>query len=218
MFIWYFFAVLFVFLPSATLAETIEVQIKNITNGQTMTPPLIAAGACTTSVFSLGNAASSKIERLAEGGDTNSLAAWFRGVGWITHTGSSPIYPGQWYVIRLYAPVVTPQSNLCLFVGGMLVPTNDGFYAIQNLRVHGNLGKTLYLPGYDAGTEYNSELCFEMPAPDACGFLGEGYNPTRDPQEGRIVFHPGILGIGNIDRATNYFDNRTVGILRIYLK
>ncbi|MEK7173456.1 MAG: spondin domain-containing protein [Patescibacteria group bacterium] len=212
---------LFILLFSVSIsrAEILEVRVKNIMTGQIMTPPLIAVGVCTSSVFSLGSMASVGVEKLAEGGLTTDLAQWFRGKGWTTITGSA-VYPGKWYITTLQVPVIIPPSNLCLFVGGMLVPTNDGFYAVQNLRVRSSLALTIFIPAYDAGTEFNDELCAHMPAPDACGSTGEGYNPLKNPLEGLITFHRGIHGYedSQLDPRVNDFDTRTVGILYLLLR
>jgi hypothetical protein len=78
---------------------------------------------------------------------------------------------------------------------GMLVTTNDSFFALNGvaLPTHGSV--TYYSPAYDAGSEVNNEDCTFIPGPP-CGNGG-----VRMPTgaEGYVYIHSGIHGGGGLD-------------------
>ena len=81
----------------------------------------------------------------------------------------------------------------------MILPTNDGFVAMNSKRIRPHGRTTSYLPAYDAGTEMNDEDCNNIPGPlPSCGG-GEGYNPESG--EGFVYPHPGIHGENEIFAA-----------------
>jgi hypothetical protein len=90
-----------------------------------------------------------------------------------------------------------------LSVTAMLIPTNDGFFA-----VNGEIGPvgsertvTYFSPAYDAGTEANDELCAHIPGPPTvCS--GEGFNPSREGDVNFVHVHSAIHGVGNLSTAT----------------
>lgn len=208
-------------LASQAMAEILEVRLKNITH-QVFSSPLVATGPCTAGVFSLGNPASVAVEQMAEGGSTSALAQWFLNRGWVTNSPGTPVYPGQVRTTMLTVPVVVPPSNLCMFVGGMLVQTNDGFFAIQGLPVRSYLARTVYLPAYDSGTECNSERCADLPPGSIaeCGPGGIGFTPFGCPHEGFITSHAGIHGYedSQIDPKVNNFTSDKVGWIYMLLR
>ncbi|WP_218142992.1 spondin domain-containing protein [Nitrosomonas marina] len=81
------------------------------------------------------------------------------------------------------------QSHLSLFA--MLLPTNDGFIALNNMALPQNGSVQYYLNAYDAGTETNTESCEDIPGP-LCG--GTGQSPN-DAGEGFVHIHTGIRGL-----------------------
>ena len=77
----------------------------------------------------------------------------------------------------------------------MILPTNDGFVAMNSKRTN-PCGTTItYLSAYDAGTEMNDEDCDNIPGPLSCGG-GEGYNMASG--EGFVYPHPGTHGENEI--------------------
>ena len=78
----------------------------------------------------------------------------------------------------------------------MLVPTNDGFFALNGARgpARRRRDSTRFSPAYDAGTEINDELCPSIPGPDCGGNGGEN-------EEGVVHIHSGIHGIGHLQPA-----------------
>ena len=77
---------------------------------------------------------------------------------------------------------------------GMLATTNDAFTAISSKALP-KRSVSYMAETYDAGSEYNNELCIEIPGPP-CG----GTNAANDNDgEGFISIHNGVNGIGDLD-------------------
>jgi hypothetical protein len=131
---------------------------------------------------------------LAEAGDTGRLTALLSGMPEVldvTDSGS-PLPPGQSVVVH----VETTGGFDHISVAAMLVPTNDGFFAINGVEgPTGNTTLTLFSPAYDAGTEANDELCAHIPGPPTV-CTGEGINSSREGAQGYVHIHRGIHGIG----------------------
>jgi hypothetical protein len=130
---------------------------------------------------------------LAEAGDTGRLTALLSGMPEVldvTDSGS-PLPPGQSVVVH----VETTGGFDHISVAAMLVPTNDGFFAM-----------TLFSPAYDAGTEANDELCAHIPGPPTV-CTGEGINSSREGAQGYVHIHRGIHGIGDLTTADREWRN-----------
>ena len=50
----------------------------------------------------------------------------------------------------------------------MILPTNDGFVAMNSKRTNPYGTTTTYLSAYDVGTEMNDEDCDNIPGPSSC--------------------------------------------------
>ena len=175
-------------------ARQYEITFTNITHGAILTPPIFATSTSQIDVFELGEPASLGLEMLAEGGMTDELKAELEAVGLqdVLQT-EAPVMPGESITVKLEG---NRRSHLNL--ASMLLPTNDGFVALNGPQIWQRKGEMeFYLAAYDAGTEENDELCTSIPGPQ-CG--GEGYN--EDPGEGMVVPHPGIHGEGDLSRRT----------------
>ena len=93
-------------------------------------------------------------------------------------------------------------------VTAMLIPTNDGFFAVNDAEgPNGQESITLFSPAYDAGTERNDETCASIPGPNfiECGGPGGGGAPGGG--EGYVHIHAGIHGIGDLDPALRDWRN-----------
>ena len=92
---------------------------------------------------------------------------------------------------------------------GMLVTTNDAFFGLDNFRVESNAqNQRVGVRAWDAGTEFNNELCAFIPGPP-CG------NPfVRDTAdaEGFIHIHSGIHGTGDLSANDWQWQNPVVSI------
>ena len=183
-----------------------EVTITNLTRGQQFTPILVAAHKSNVKLFELGKPASIELVTLAEEGNPAPLAAALAalpGTGQVV-TGSGLTNPGASTTLV----VVGRRGFGFLSVAAMLIPTNDGFFALNGVALpRGNDMLTLTAPAYDAGSERNDELCVSIPGPffAECGGSGGGGKPGGG--EGYVHIHAGIHGIGNLPAATRDWRN-----------
>ena len=170
-----------------------EVTVTNLTRGQSFTPILVATHRAGVILFETGQPASPELAILAEGGSTAPLTANLVANPEVHDVITIPglLGPGASVTAR-----VKTQGNFNhLSMASMLIPTNDGFFALENVRgPRGNRRQEFESPAYDAGSEPNDELCGNIPGP-VCG--GEGASPNAGG-EGVVHIHAGIHGIGNL--------------------
>jgi len=174
----------------------VEVTITNITRNQIFSPPVVISHSEGFQLFELGQAASDELYPLAEDGDTTPLTEQIAGLPSVLEyaVAAGPVMPGESVTLE-----VTIRGNFrFVSVAGMLVTTNDGFFAIRGERASFFSQKTFEAEAYDAGSEANTESCDFIPGPP-CGKSG-----VRDTAEaeGYVHIHAGIHGIGNIDAST----------------
>jgi hypothetical protein len=183
-----------------------EVTITNLTRGQQFTPILVASHKAGVKLFDLGKPASSELATLAEEGNTAPLAAALGlspDVGEVV-TGSGLTNPGATTKLIVHGR----RGFGHLSVAAMLIPTNDGFMAINTAPLpRGNDVATLLVPAYDAGGERNDELCASIPGPFFAECGGSGGGAKAGEGEGYVHIHAGIHGIGNLPAATRDWRN-----------
>ena len=178
---------------SGSEGEKFDVSVTNLTRGQQFTPILVVSHEKGVNLFTLGEAASGALATLAETGNTGPLTTLLMEM------------PGVNDVVTM-GPLLGPGASRTITIEGggkfkhislasMLIPTNDGFLALNGVK--GLTGKTLTFlsPAYDAGSEVNNELCASIPGP-ACGGSGDVGVPGGG--EGFVHVHAGIHGIGDI--------------------
>ena len=179
----------------AVLADTYEVTLTNITKGQAFTPRL---GITHTGgqLFSPGAPAIAELVTIAEGGDISPLMGLldsFPQVVTDMSTGDGLLMPGESQSFMIEGDT-GDQFTLI----NMIIPTNDGFTAVNGVALPESGTVTYHSVVYDAGSETNDELCANIPGP-VCG--GAGGSP-EDDGEGYIYIHPGIQGIGDLESAS----------------
>jgi hypothetical protein len=192
-----------------------EVTITNITSNQVFSPPILVSHRSGISLFELGEAASDELALMAEDGDTSSLAAVLAQQADVNDIvlADGPILPGGSASYQI--PVSFSASQIS--VAGMLVNTNDTFFAINGVdlppgrRAGGT--RTYLAVGYDAGSEENNEDCGFIPGP-ACDGAGAGVRAPENA-EGFIHVSDGIHGI--LDIAPDRYDWRNP-VARITVK
>lgn len=191
--------------PRSANAQQIRVTITNLTSHQVITPIAAATTESGVPLFHLGQPASVALEKVAEAGDTSMLQDSLRANPKVLDVQASgdPLPPGHSVTLTLNAG---PNFDRLLLTA-MLVPTNDGFIALNDVDLsplfHApstgpqKTWMAFDSPGYDAGTEKDDELCTHVPGPpDVC--TGEGFNSSRADAPNFVFIHAGIEGIGDV--------------------
>jgi Spondin_N len=188
--------------------EFFEVTVTNITRGQQFTPILVASHRADIRLFELGAPASPGLQIIAEEGNVAPLTEALRampGVLEVTDSGAL-LNPGASASIRVRAHGGFDHVS----VAAMLIPTNDGFFAVNGARIPHGRSQTQVLTSvaYDSGSERNDELCASIPGPffTECGGPGGGAAPTGG-EEGYVHVHAGIHGVGDMSPAERDWRN-----------
>jgi len=190
----------------AASATEFEVTVTNLTRGQQFTPILVASHKAGVRLFELGSPASPQLKTLAEEGNVAPMTALLLGspnVRDVVNSGGL-LDPGKSVTQR----VSTLGSFDNVSVAAMLIPTNDGFFAVNDAEgPNGQESITVFSPAYDAGTERNDETCASIPGPFfvECGGSGGGGAPGGG--EGYVHIHAGIHGIGDLEPALRDWRN-----------
>jgi hypothetical protein len=196
-----------------------DVTVINATNNQPLSPVAVVVHGAGYSAWTIGSAASTELEYIAEGGSNSELLASLTGEDAASGSGTGAIGPGGSETISVNAGAST---QTLLTVVSMLVNTNDAFTGLRSVDVSALASgdsMTLHAKVYDAGTELNSEAVGTLPGP-ADG--GEGFNPARSDINDIVTSHSGVvsaddgLGTSVLDQS-HRFDNpaMTVTITRM---
>jgi archaellum component FlaF (FlaF/FlaG flagellin family) len=177
-----------------------EVTITNITNSINFTPILVSSHRKGVSLYEPGSPASDELTAIAEGGDIAPLTAVLQDDSRVADVQNSAglLGPGESVTVTVSAK----HGARNISIASMMLPTNDGFIALNSVKAPRHGTATYYSPGYDAGTEPNDELCISIPGP-TCG--GVGLSPDAGG-EGYVHINRGIHGIG--DLAPDVYDWR----------
>lgn len=190
-------------LSGTVTATDFDVRVENLTRGVYYTPLLVAAHAPANATFQSGAEASAALQMMAEGGDISALQAALEGEGATIQANPAGglLGPGQAATASLNTD--NAAANTHLSVLGMMLPTNDGFVALNNIAVPTEAGTyTYFANAYDAGTEANDEVRGGG-EPGAAGFpvpppleslVGNGGTGVAATAEGFVHIHRGVLG------------------------
>ncbi len=187
-------------------APTYEITIRNINEGQWLTPPNVAIHDTSVNVWRRGHAATPGVQAVAENGAVPVLAAELSAALDQTGLGNSvvgsggvegPIPPGESRTFTL------TSSEERLSAVAMLVCTNDGFAGLDSVRLPSRDGqtRTYRARAYDAGTEINTELHADLVPAPFCGGEGAGTGESNPElaENGVIARHRTIRGVGDLD-------------------
>jgi len=174
----------------------LEVTITNLTRAQVISPPVVVVHRKDFRVFAPGDESSEGLAALAENGVPDGLVAELEGEYAVKEVAvaGGPIMPGSSVTVRLGSRSARAQVSVL----GMLVTTNDAFFAAQGLDLWWRSTST-DAQVYDAGSEANTESCAHIPGPP-CG------NPFVSPDEegeGFIHIHNGVHGVGDLEPQTS---------------
>jgi hypothetical protein len=190
----------------AEAQKMVTVRITNLSQ-QIISPPLVASHTWKARIFVPGAPASTELSMLAEDGDPSALAALLGGSDEVLDVAvaDGPLLPGETMVFEIES---RGKFNRLSAVG-MLVTTNDAFFGLDNYRVGDDAqNQRMSVPAWDAGTEFNNELCGFIPGPPC----GSPFVRDTDGAEGFIHTHPGLHGGGDLSPADWNWQNPVVDI------
>ena len=180
--------------PPPPPMASFEVTVTNLTNGQPLSPGAVIAHQSGYSVFTVGTAATTGLETLAEGGDNSALIAEADADAQVmaSASGAAPIGPAGSETITIDV-LQSDLPGLSISVSTMLVNTNDAITGLNGASVADMMvGDSISwrTNAYDSGTESNTEAAAHIPGP-AGG--GEGFNAARDDLADRVAMHAGVV-------------------------
>lgn len=195
----------------APVSVSYQLELTNLSNAQPMSPPAAALHS-EGHWWQIGQAASTALEQVAEGGD--SMALLDDSALLATQTGSGILMPGDTQTLAITVNDVT-DANLSVVT--MLVNTNDAFsglnaHSLANLQAGDSWHTYAYV--YDAGTEANTEAMGSIPGPVDSG---TGFDAARDDHVNFVAMHPGVVtqddGLStSVLHAAHKFDNPVLRI------
>jgi len=212
-------------LSPSLLAQEVDVTITNVTKGMIFTPLLVSAHPSSAQLFTGGEAASLSLQKMAEGGDTADLTTDLTAVNATisNNPAGGLLMPGQSTTTTL---TIDDNTNSNLSIVAMMLPTNDGFMALNNAPIPTEPGTYTYkVNAYDAGTEANDEIINGGGAPNTAGIPGGATNTgaTGIPgvtAEGYVHIHRGSLGdfdasggVSDLDAGTHRWLNPVANIV-----
>jgi len=204
--------------PSA-MAREFKVKIVNLTDGQPLTPPVIATHRGRHEVFEVGQPASVGVREIAENGNSAPLLAQlaadpFDRVTDFEESSAGPLVPEGTPGSAMFDDRVTlrirGRAHDRLSWVSMLICTNDGFTGVDSLRLPQDLGDRTRARtnGYDSHTEVNTEDYADIVPPcqgligDTSGEPGTGVSDPTLAEGGVIAHHEGIDGtLDDLDAA-----------------
>jgi hypothetical protein len=183
-----------------------DITITNVTRGQIISPPIVISHSKNFELFTLGASASAELAALAEDGLTEPLVNHLATLSSVLDhaVAPEPLMPGASVTLR----VLTRRRFRLISAAGMLVTTNDAFFAIRGKKVPLYGEKVVEAEAYDAGSEVNSESCEFIPGPPC----GNGGSRDTEGAEGYVHIHAGIHGIGDLDPTMHDWRNPVVEI------
>jgi hypothetical protein len=201
-------------LAGAANAAEVDVSIQNLTGGSFFTPLIVAVHSHDVKLFEVGAAASASLQAMAEGGDISGLSADLSAAGAVTseNPAGGLLAPGMATSLTLTGD----GTNDSLSLAAMILPTNDGFVALNDWKIPESAGTyTLYLNAYDAGTEGNNEVVNGAGTPGAPGIpadpggrAGSGASGIDATAEGYVHIHRGVLGDTDASGGVSDLDSR----------
>jgi hypothetical protein len=202
--------------PSA-MARDYEVTITNLTDGQPLTPPVVATHEGKHAVFDVGQPASVGVREIAENGNSAPLLAFldadpFDQFGGFAESSTGPLVPegvpgDEMFDQSATLEVSGKRSEQRLSWVSMLICTNDGFTGVDGVKLPDKVGKatTKMTDGYDSFTELNTEDYADIVPPcqgligDTSGEDGTGVSNPALAEGGVIAHHAGIEGGADLD-------------------
>lgn len=183
-----------------------EVTVTNLTRGQIISPSVVVTHTRKLApLFTLGSEASPELAAMAEDANSDPLMKALDLEGYKVKDVQTifgkegPIMPGESASVVVY----TSRRSRNLTVIGMLVTTNDAFFALNGVRGPRYGSETYYSAAYDAGSEANNEKCEFIPGPPC----KNPFARDTDGAEGYVHIHAGIHGVATLVPAEHDWRN-----------
>lgn len=181
----------------------VRIKVTNLAMGQPFSEFYVHAhNELSDPLYELGEPASAPFAVLAEEGNARDLVNYYldnsRGVyedSVRIEGGSEPLEFGDSLMFRVEVEERFPYISFA----SMALNTNDAFIGVAGMRVEPGMRMTIFVPGYDAGTELNNEDCEYVPGP-ACDV--DSGNERTEEGEGVVYISPGISGFGMDENRT----------------
>lgn len=193
---------LFTVISAPALSADLTIEIQNLTQGIYFTPIAAVAHTPDTSLFEVGEMASSELQMMAEGGSLDGLSAIATAINAdvLANPAGGLLTP----TMKTSGSLMTTDGNTVLSIVAMILPSNDGFIGLDNWTIPSEAGTyTVYLNAYDAGTEANDEIRGSgspgmpgMPVPPPLDpLLGTGGSGMAGADSASVVhIHRGNIG------------------------
>jgi len=219
--------------PSASARE-FEVKVRNLTDGQPLTPPVAATHKGKKGFFEVGQQATVGVREIAENGNAAPLLAYleadpFNRVARFAAL-DEPLVPAGTPGAAIFGDRVTftiraPKRAKRLSWVSMLICTNDGFTGVSGLKLPRKVGdrSSKRTNAYDARTEVNTEDYADI-VPPCQGLIGHtsadegtGVSNPELAQGGVIARHKGISGGVDLQSAIHDWEDPVarIGVERV---
>ncbi len=194
---------------------TFQITVTNNTEGQLMTPPVIAIHDPSVNLFAVGETASDPVRDIAETGNNAALVA-FAGENTDTVSaagvaGDGPFPAGD----SVSATLTTTSAGQVLSVVNMVVCTNDGIAGVNSVALPEGTEPVVFTSiAYDAGTRENVADAESFFPPPCAGNDVVNEAPEEDPRA-PIAEHPGQSGLANVPDGANWDFAQGVNVMTI---
>jgi hypothetical protein len=184
-----------------------RVTITNLTRDQILSPAMVISHNPNFHLFMPGEPASPELAALAEDADTGPMADYLDTLPSVSdyQVADGVILPGSSATVK----IKTQWRYRLISVAAMLVTTNDAFMAVKDVYARSWRPEVVEARAYDAGSEFNSELCEFIPGPPC----ENGGIRDEEGAEGYVYPHSGIHGIGELDPARFSWHNPVAKIV-----
>lgn len=143
--------------PAVPVAQRYEVQLTNLTNGQSFSEALLMVHPSNELLWQIGQPASTELEELAESGSNSGMSSLASGSSFAVSAGDSVLSPGGTQTLSISN---SDAANTSLTVLTRMQQTDDGFTGANAIDLSQlSAGQSISLDRWalDAGTQKNLE-------------------------------------------------------------
>ncbi len=182
---------------------TFQITLTNMTDGQLMTPAVVALHDPAAHLFQVGTQASDAIRDIAEMGSNDALVAFATAnpdlVSAAGVAGGAPFAAGG----SVTTSLTTTETGQVFSAVNMVICTNDGIAGVDSIALPaGNEPTTVMAMAYDAGTRVNqADAQTFFPGPCRTGDVVEA---AVESPRANIAAHAGQTSVANVPDDQNW--------------